>query len=122
MSKLTRSKQEKIELVIEAFVNQHSECKPWTQDSTGVMAAPNYCGGPCPPERVQSNRARPLRLFVSERAKGNPNLSFSFSRFCFRISNDGRKTNAAGTSASPPYEGGLAAEWMAAKRASARAA
>jgi hypothetical protein len=27
-SKLPRSRQEKIAVVIEAFVNQHSECKP----------------------------------------------------------------------------------------------
>jgi len=48
------------------------------------------------------------------RGEGNPDLSFSFSRFCFLIRNNGRNKNAAGKSASPPYEGGRSAEWMAA--------
>jgi hypothetical protein len=38
---------------------------------------------------------------VSERAKGNPDISFSFSRFCSLIRNNDRSTNAAGISASP---------------------
>jgi hypothetical protein len=33
--------------------------------------------------------------------EGNPDLLFSFSRFCFLIRNNGRNTNAAGISASP---------------------
>src|SRR5262245_65349140 len=62
----------------------------------------------------QCNRAPLLRPFVNGRAEGNPDLSFSFSRICSLIRNNGRNTNAAGTSASPPYEGGRSAEWMAA--------
>jgi hypothetical protein len=38
---------------------------------------------------------------VSGRAEGNPDLSFSFIRFCFLIRNNGRNTNAAAISASP---------------------
>ncbi len=44
----------------------------------------------------QCNLAPLLRPFVSGRAEGNPDLSFSFSRFCFLVQNNGRNTNAAG--------------------------
>ena len=37
--------------------------------------------------------------------EGKPDLLFSFSRFCFPIRNNGRKTNAAGISASPHMRG-----------------
>src|SRR5262245_2086193 len=37
--------------------------------------------------------------------EGNPDLLFSFSRFCFLIRNNGRNTNAAGISASPYMRG-----------------
>src|SRR5215813_8393486 len=49
----------------------------------------------------QCNLAPLLRPFVSGRAKGNPDLSFSFSRICSLIRNNGRDTNAASISASP---------------------
>src|SRR5262245_35958617 len=49
----------------------------------------------------QCNPAPLLRPFVSGRTEGNPDLSFSFSRFCSLIRNNGRNTNAAGISASP---------------------
>jgi hypothetical protein len=42
--------------------------------------------------------------------EGNPDLLFSFSRFCFLIRNNGRNKNAAGKSASPPYRGGRSAQ------------
>jgi hypothetical protein len=66
----------------------------------------------------QCNLAPLLRPFVSGRAEGNPDLSFSFSRFCSLIWNNGRNKNAAGKSASPPYRGGVRRR----ERASARAA
>src|SRR5262245_14995728 len=49
----------------------------------------------------QCNPVPLLRPFVSEHAEGNPDLSFSFSRFCSQIRNNGRNTNAAGISVSP---------------------
>src|SRR5215813_2187292 len=48
----------------------------------------------------QCNLAPLLRPFVSGRAEGNPDLSFSFSRICSLIRNNSRNTNAAGISAS----------------------
>src|SRR6266542_159842 len=76
-----------------------------------AVAAPNYCGG-CAREAgagFKVSGAPPHRPFVSGRVEGNPELSFSFSRFCLLIRNNGGKTNAAGTSASPPYDGGRSA-------------
>jgi hypothetical protein len=83
-SKLPRSRQEKIAAVIEAFVNQHSECKPRAEDGAGAVAAPNYCGGsPARRNGFQINRAPTPRPFVSRRAEGNPDPQFSFSYFFF---------------------------------------
>jgi hypothetical protein len=47
---------------------------------------------------------------VGVRARGTPDLSFSFSRLCFPISNNDRNKNAAGKSASSPYEGERSAQ------------
>src|SRR5262245_25197379 len=70
--------------------------------SDEAVSAPNYCGGPLARRSgFQSNRAPPLRPFVSGRTEGNPDLSFSFSRYCSVIRNNGRNTNAACISASP---------------------
>jgi hypothetical protein len=44
-SKIPRSRQEKLAMVIKIFVKQHSECKPRAEDGAGAVAAPNYCGG-----------------------------------------------------------------------------